>query len=74
MLGTSPATPGDIGSFPVTLHRAADDVTKTASVDEAQVGDTVDYEITSSRTSPTTDLAYSVVDTVPDGLTIDPGR
>ena len=26
VLGTSPATPGDIGSFPVTIHRVADDV------------------------------------------------
>ena len=26
-------SPGDIGSFPVTIRREADDVTKTASVD-----------------------------------------
>ena len=47
MLGTSPATPGDIGSFPVTIHRVADDVTKTASVDDGRRSATpIDYEIT----------------------------
>ncbi len=72
ILGTSPATPGDIGSFPVTIHRAPDDVTKTASVGEAVAGDTIDYEITVQPNVTDTDLVYTVVDTVPNGLTIDP--
>ena len=72
ILGTSPATPGNIGSFPVTLHRAPDDVTKTASVGEAVAGDTIDYEITVQPNVTDTDLVYTIVDTVPNGLTIDP--
>jgi uncharacterized repeat protein (TIGR01451 family) len=72
ILGTSPATPGDIGSFPVRLERAPDDVTKTASVGEAVAGDTIAYEITVQPNVTDTDLVYTVVDTVPAGLTIDP--
>ncbi len=41
VLGSSPGSPGDIGSIPVTLRRAADDVAKTASASEATLGDTV---------------------------------
>ena len=73
VLGSSPATPGDIGSFPVTLHRVEDDVTKTASVEEARPLDDVDYTITIQPNVTDTDLVYTVVDTVPDGMTIDPG-
>ena len=72
VLGSSPATPGDIGSFPVTLLRAGDDVAKTASASEATLGDTVSYEITVQPNVTPTDLVYTIVDTVPDGLTIDP--
>ena len=72
VLGSSPATPGDIGSFPVTLLRAGDDVAKTASAGEATLGDTVSYEITIQPNVTPTDLVYTIVDTVPDGLTIDP--
>ncbi|MFW6091254.1 MAG: S8 family serine peptidase [Actinomycetota bacterium] len=72
VLGSSPDSPGDIGSFPVTLRRAGDDVTKTASVSEAQLGDTVSYEITVEPNVTPEDLTYTITDTVPDGLTIDP--
>ena len=72
VLGSSPATPGDIGSFPVNLIRAGDDVAKTASASEATFGDTVSYEITVQPNVTPTDLVYTIVDTVPDGLTIDP--
>ena len=37
-LGTSPATPGDIGVVPVTIDRVDDDVTKTADVDGGGTG------------------------------------
>jgi uncharacterized repeat protein (TIGR01451 family) len=73
ILGSSPATPGDIGSIPVTLRRAADDVAKAASVEEATNGDTIDYEITVQPNITDSDLVYTVVDTVPEGLTVDPG-
>jgi alpha-tubulin suppressor-like RCC1 family protein len=72
VLGTSPATPDDIGSFPVTIRRADDDVAKTASVDEATTGDTVSYEITIEPNLTPEDLLYTIVDDVPEGLTIDP--
>ncbi len=56
----------------MTIHRAPDDVTKTASVGEAVAGDTIDYEITVQPNVTDTDLVYTIVDTVPNGLTIDP--
>jgi uncharacterized repeat protein (TIGR01451 family) len=72
VLGTAPDSPGDIGSFPVTIRREADDVTKTASVTEATVGDAIDYAITVQPNVSPEDLTYTIVDTVPDGLTVDP--
>ncbi|MFI9488342.1 S8 family serine peptidase [Promicromonospora sp. NPDC052451] len=72
VLGTSPDSPGDIGSIPVRLSRVADDVTKTASVDAAGVGDTVGYDITVQPNVTPEDLTYTITDTVPDGLTVDP--
>ncbi len=71
-LGSSPGSPGDIGSFPVTLHREDDDVTKTASVSTADPGDTVHYDVTLQPNVTPGDLVYTIVDTVPDGLTVDP--
>lgn len=72
VLGTSPATPGDIGTFPVTIRRDADDVTKTASVTDAVPGDPITYDITVQPNVTPEDLTYTIVDTVPDGLTVDP--
>jgi uncharacterized repeat protein (TIGR01451 family) len=71
VLGSSPATPGDIGSFPVDIHRVADDVTKVASVDAAAAGDTISYAVTVQPNVTPEDLTYTITDTVPDGLTID---
>ena len=71
VLGSSPDTPGDIGEIPVRLARVADDVTKTASVDEAGIGDTIGYDVTVAPNVTPEDLAYTVTDTVPDGLSID---
>jgi len=71
VLGTSPDSPGDIGEIPVRLARVADDVTKTASVDAAGIGDTIGYDITVQPNVTPEDLTYTVTDTVPDGLTID---
>jgi uncharacterized repeat protein (TIGR01451 family) len=61
-----------VGSFPTTLTRLADDVTKNASTPAAEAGDTIDYTITVEANVTSTDLEYTIVDTVPDGLTIDP--
>jgi uncharacterized repeat protein (TIGR01451 family) len=72
VLGSSAETPGNIGSFPVRIERVADDVTKTASVTEAKVGDTISYSLTVQPNVTPEDLVYTIVDTVPDGLTIDP--
>ncbi|MFD2796023.1 S8 family serine peptidase [Promicromonospora vindobonensis] len=72
VLGTSPDSPGDIGEIPVRLSRVADDVTKTASTDSAGVGDTIGYDITVAPNVTPEDLTYTVTDSVPDGLSIDP--
>jgi uncharacterized repeat protein (TIGR01451 family) len=72
VLGSSPATIGDIGSFPVTVRRVEDDVAKTASVAEARAGDPISYEITVQPNVTVEDRVYTITDTVPDGLTIDP--
>jgi uncharacterized repeat protein (TIGR01451 family) len=72
VLGTAPETPDNIGSFPVTIRRTADDVTKTASVTEATVGEPITYDITVQPNVTPEDLTYTIVDTVPDGLTVDP--
>ncbi len=72
VLGSSPATIGDIGSFPVTVRRVEDDVTKTASVEEARVGTSYSYELTVQPNVTVEDRVYTITDTVPDGLTIDP--
>ncbi|GAA4717230.1 S8 family serine peptidase [Promicromonospora umidemergens] len=72
VLGTSPDSPGDIGEIPVRLSRVADDVTKTASVESAGVGDTIGYDLTVEPNVTPEDLTYTVTDTVPEGLSIDP--
>ncbi len=72
VLGSSPAAIGDVGSFPITLRRVADDVTKTASVAQARVGSAYSYALTVQPNVTREDRAYTITDTVPDGLTIDP--
>lgn len=72
-LGTPPGDPDHIGTQPLRLTRLADDVTKEASVAAANPGDEVDYEITIQPNVTPADLTYTIVDTVPAGLTIDAG-
>jgi uncharacterized repeat protein (TIGR01451 family) len=72
VLGTSPDNPGDIGEVPVRLSRVADDVTKTASTDAAGIGDTIGYDLTVAPNVTPEDLTYTITDTVPDGLSVDP--
>ena len=74
VLGTSPATPGDIGSFPVTIHRVGGRRRRRRRRwPRRHVGDTVDYEITIQPNVTDTDLVYTIVDTVPDGFDDRPG-
>ncbi|GAA1436462.1 S8 family serine peptidase [Mycobacterium cookii] len=68
-LGTSPATPGDIGVVPVTVERIEDDVTKTADVAEAGPGDTITYTVEVAPNVTREDLTYSITDTLPEGTT-----
>ncbi|PSL03147.1 putative repeat protein (TIGR01451 family) [Haloactinopolyspora alba] len=68
-LGSSPDSPGDIGTLPVTVHRHADDVTKTASVDTAAPGETVTYTLTVRPNVTPRDLSYTISDTLPEGMT-----
>jgi uncharacterized repeat protein (TIGR01451 family) len=69
-LGTDPGNPSNIGTIPITLTKVADDVTKTASVDSAARGETVDFEITVQPNVLSEDLAYTLTDTIPDGMTL----
>jgi uncharacterized repeat protein (TIGR01451 family) len=68
-LGTSSATPGDIGVVPVTIDRVDDDVTKTADKDTAAPGDTITYTVDVAPNVTQEDLTYSVTDTLPEGTT-----
>ena len=72
-LGTSAATPGDIGIVDVNLHRIQDDVSKTASVSEAMPGEMVEYAIEIQPNISDTDLSYVLTDTIPAGMTYVPG-
>lgn len=68
-LGTSPASPGDIGVVPVTIERVEDDVTKTADVAEAAPGDTITYTVDVAPNVSREDLTYSITDALPEGTT-----
>jgi uncharacterized repeat protein (TIGR01451 family) len=68
-LGTDPGSPANIGTIPLTLTRLADDVTKTASTSTASTGDTIDYEISVLPNVLSEDLAYTLTDSIPEGLT-----
>jgi uncharacterized repeat protein (TIGR01451 family) len=68
-LGTSPATPGDIGVVPVTVERVEDDVTKTADVDEAAPGDTITYTVDVAPNVSREDVTYTITDALPEGTT-----
>lgn len=69
-LGTDAGNPSNIGSIPITITKLADDIAKMASVSEAERGDVVDYEITIDSNVMSEDLAYTLTDTVPEGMTL----
>ncbi len=68
-LGTSRASTGDIGVIPVTIHRVADDVTKTADKTQAAPGDVITYTVDVAPNVTREDLAYTITDTLPEGST-----
>ena len=72
-LGSDPANPGNIATIPVFLTRHEDDVVKEASVSEATPGMTVSYTITVQPNVTPEDLAYTITDTIPAGMTYVPG-
>ncbi len=70
VLGSDVATPDDIGTLPIRLVRIDDDVTKDVSVATATAGDEVDYTVTIQPNATDADLAYTLSDLVPAGLTL----
>ncbi len=72
-IGTDPANPGNVGTVPINLARLDNDVTKSVSPAAAEPGDTVTYTITVEPNITKDDIAYSVVDFVPAGVTYVPG-
>ncbi len=68
-LGSSAATPGNIGEIAINLQRHADDVTKTVTPDSGDVGDTLTYEVTIESNVTHADQDYTITDTLPEGLT-----
>ena len=72
-IGTGPGSAGDVGTMAVNLARVGDDVVKTVDAAVAEEGDTVTYTITIEPNPTDTDIAYSIVDLLPEGLTYVPG-
>ena len=72
-IGTGPGSAGNVGTIAVNLARVGDDVVKTVDAVVAEEGDTVTYTITIEPNPTDTDIAYSVVDFLPEGLTYVPG-
>lgn len=68
-IGTDPANPGNIGRIDIDFDRLEDDVTKEASTDTADQGDTVTFTITVLPNVTDMDLAYTITDAIPAGLT-----
>lgn len=68
-LGSSAATPGDIGVVPVTLTRVDDDVVRTVDKTTAAPGDVLTYTVEIAPNVTPADLAYTVKDTLPAGTT-----
>lgn len=68
-LGTGAGSPDNIGVVPVTIHRVDDDVTKTADVETAAVGETVTYTVAVQPNVSQEDLTYTITDTLPEGTT-----
>lgn len=71
-MGTDAGNAGNLGVVPVDLVRLPDDVVKTVNTDYAVPGDTVQFTITVNPNNWDQEIAYSLVDFIPDGLTYVP--
>ncbi len=67
-LGSSGASPGDIGTIPVNLVRYEDDVTKTVNDPTPEVGDILTYTLSILPNVTGVDQTYSITDTIPLSL------
>ncbi len=67
-LGSDAGQAGDLGTFPVELTRRADDVTKVADVDQAEVGDIIEYTLFADTNLSGDTQSYDVTDRLPVGL------
>lgn len=72
-LGTDAANPGNLGTIFVNVIRENDDVTKSVDPATAKPGDTVTYQIVVETNVTPENLAYTIQDTIPAGLTYVPG-
>ncbi len=70
-LGSSATTAGDIGLIPVDIIRISNDVVKSGPSFASQ-GNTIAYEISVEPNLTPVDLTYTITDTIPSGLTLDP--
>ena len=68
-VGTDPANAGNMGTIPVTILRIDDDVTKSVDDAEPAPGDTVTYSIMVQPNVMPEDLNYTMMDTIPAGMT-----
>jgi uncharacterized repeat protein (TIGR01451 family) len=68
-MGSSAATPGDVGTIEIDLERHGDDVTKTVTPDSGDVGDTLTYTVTVEANVTPVDQDYLITDTIPEGMT-----
>lgn len=68
-LGSTPSNPGNLGTVPVQVNRAADDVVKTSDVPMTGAGATITYTVTVADNVTSEDLAYELADPIPAGVT-----
>jgi uncharacterized repeat protein (TIGR01451 family) len=67
-LGSDAGQAGDLGTFPVEITRRADDVTKIADVDQAEVGDIIEYTLFVDTNLSGDTQSYEITDRLPVGL------
>jgi uncharacterized repeat protein (TIGR01451 family) len=67
-LGSDAGEPGDLGMFPVELTRRGDDVTKVADVEQAEVGDIIEYTLFVDTNLSGATRTYDITDRLPPGM------
>lgn len=70
-LGSSAATPNDLGRIPVNIRRVGNDVTKSASKSVAAVGDVVTYTLSIQNPGGAA-FNFNLTDTIPAGMSYVP--